>query len=157
MKSKILHFTSILLLTIFTIMSCQKEDEWVGIEGLNTESHIAEQLDSIFSHDNDCLTMIEDKGQLRAIFGSNNFQELDNCHQTPEINFNEHTLIVGKIQVFSISDDIASINLSSKNNKYKVEVLIDKCTECYSAIGYLYFWKVYPKLKPGYSYELVVN
>ena len=79
------------------------------------------------------------------------------CHEFSEINFSNYTLIVGKVQVYSISDAIASINLNSKDNSYKVEIVIDKCTECYGAIGSLYFWKLFPKLNTGYNFEMVVN
>lgn len=141
MKYGISHFTIVLILVFFTLISCQKEDEWISIAAVKTDNQLTEQLDSIFSADNNCLKMVESKSQLYALFSSNNFKELDDCHQTPEINFNDYTLIAGKVQVSSISDKIASIELTSKNSTYKVEVIIDNCAECYGGFGYLYFWK----------------
>jgi hypothetical protein len=151
------HVIFIALLAVFTIIGCEKEDEWTRIEYIKIENSIALQLDSIFSDDNNCLTMIEDKSQLRAVFSSGIFNDLDNCHENPKIDFNEYTLLVGKVHVYSISDKVASVNLSMHGNNYKVEVLIDKCTDCYGAIGYIYFWEVFPKLEAGYNYELIVN
>jgi hypothetical protein len=158
MKSiNIIHLTSVLFISIFIFASCQKDNECLQINSAEPEKELSEYLDSIFTRHNNCLTNFENDTLFHFIFSSNNFENIDNCHRISQVDFNNYTLVVGKVQVSSISDKLESINLSSKNKGYKVKISIDKCTECYAAIGYLYFWKLYPKLNSNYNCELVVN
>lgn len=157
MKPKDFSLISIFILAIIMFVSCEKESEWVKIDSVDAGIELSEHLDSIFSEQNSCLVNFDNENIIHAVYSANNIGNIDTCHEFSEINFSNYTLIVGKVQVYSISDAIASINLNSKDNSYKVEIVIDKCTECYGAIGSLYFWKLFPKLNTGYNFEMVVN
>lgn len=47
----------------------------------------------------------------------------------------------------SISDKIIHKQLfkCSDHTSYKNEITIEKCVDCWTALGYLYFWDIYPK------------
>ena len=145
-----------LVLCILIMSSCQKENEWVQIDSIQADLELTDYLDSIFSEQNSCLTIFDNDTLFHVIFSSDDIKSIDNCNEFSEVDFKEYTMIVGKIMVSSISDKLGPINLSSDSNKYLLEVSIDKCTECYAAIGYLYFWELYPKLNAQNNFEMIV-
>lgn len=154
----ILKLSTVLLFFTFISAGCQKDDdEWLQIEPINPNAQITEHLDSIFSMNNNCLLNFEDDTLIHTIFNYIDFKEIDSCHDLSEIDFDNYTLIVGKIKVASISDQISSIVLTTNNRNYKMEASIDKCVECYWAIGYIYFWRLYPKLQSNIEIKLSVN
>ena len=158
MKSKILKLSSIVLLLLFIGAGCQdNEIELIRIDSINTNAQISEHLDSIFSRNNNCLLNFEKDTLINTIFGFADFNEIDNCHDISEIEFDNYNLIVGKIKVASVSDKISSIVLTSNNSNYIIEVSIDKCVECWGAIGYIYFWRLYPKLQSEFEIKFSVN
>ncbi len=145
-------------------VSCSKDStksdgEWIQINPSELDNQTAAQLDLIFSRDNNFLLNFQEDTVLQVIFSHSDFGELDNCNTISEIDFDNYTLIAGKITVPSISDNISDISLSSSNirGSYKLEISIDKCVECYWAIGNLYFWRLYPKLNPGYKIDFSVT
>ena len=148
---------SISILSLFIFTACEKESEWVQINSVSAGAELNTHLDSIISAENSCLINFNNENVLHAIYSNNKIGEIDNCHEVSAIDFSSYTLIVGKVQVYSISDKIGFVNLNSKDNNYKIEVVIDKCTACYGAIGSLYFWRLYPRLKMGANFELDVN
>ena len=149
----------LLTLSLFlTMATCEKEDEWIQIESYNPDKQLGILLDSIFSQKNNCLLNFQADNVFHAIFSNSDFMEIDSCNNIPEIDFNEYTLIIGKIMVSSISDSISNITLSSNNtSKYELEVFIYKPDGRYAAIGQLYFWRLYPKLESENDFELLIN
>lgn len=158
MKSKVLKLSTIVLLYAFIGVGCQKEEaEWEQINPINPDANLNEQLDSMFSKENNCLINFEEDTIIYTIFSEADYNEIDSCNDISGINFEDYTLIVGKIKVASISDEISSIILTSNNSSYLIEVSIDKCVECWGAIGYIYFWRLYPKLQTEFETSLSVS
>lgn len=160
MNTTILKISFISLFLSLMVPGCEKEeDEWIVINSSTQNTGIANQLDIIFSEDNNCLLNFQKDTILHTIFAQNDVAGMDNCNSIPDIDFGEYTLIAGKIKVASVSDRISAITLTSNRAKdgYKLDVSIDKCDECFGAIGYLYFWRLYPKLNSKYNFELVVT
>lgn len=160
MKTTIFKISFIFLFLSLIGPGCEKEDdEWIEINPSNQTTGTANQLDIIFSEDNNCLLNFQGDTVLHTVFVPTTFMGMDNCNNIPEIDFGAYTLIAGKIMVASISDHISAITLTSNRAKdgYKLNVSIDKCDGCYAAIGYLYFWRLYPKLNSEYNFELVVT
>lgn len=160
MKTTILKISFIFLFLSLMGAGCEKEeDEWIVINSSTQNTGIVNQLDIIFSEDNRCLLNFQKDTVLHTIFAHNAFMGMDNCNSIPDIDFGAYTLIAGKIMVASLSDHISAITLTSNRakNGYNLDVSIDKCDECYGAIGYLYFWRLYPKLNSKYNLELLVT
>jgi hypothetical protein len=158
MKNHKIRFVSLMFLLAVICFACEKDDpEWVQINAVDVDDNLAAELNSTFSEANDCLVLTGDKSQMKVLFSKENFQELDTCQTVPVIDFDSYTLIGGKINVTSTSDEIASINLSLLDNTYKVEVILDRCSDCDEPHGFLYFWEVFPKLEYGYNYEFLVK
>lgn len=157
MKHKILILSTIILVFAFISAGCQKDDEWVQIDPISPRTQIRVHLDSIFSKNNNCLLNFEGDTLIHTILSYADFKEIDSCHDISEIDLDDYTLIVGKIKVSSISDKISSIILTSDNSDYIIEASIDKCVECYWAIGYLYFWRLYPKMQSEFEIKFSVN
>jgi hypothetical protein len=163
MKTAILKMGFIFLFLSLTGAGCEDNEnnggEWIKIGSLTTDVQLSTQLDVIFSEDNECLQNFQEDTLLHTFFTRNDVMEIDNCNTIPEIDFDKYTLIGGKIMVSSISDQISAINLTSNDikGKYKIEVSIYEPDGRYAAIGYFYFWRLYPKLESKYQIELSVD
>jgi len=160
MKTTIFKISAFVLLFALMGAGCEKdENEWIQIDPLVANAQLNTQLDLAFSKNNDCLLNFYKKDtDLFPIFSNEDLLKIDDCNTIPEINFSNNTLITGKIMVPSMPYSISTITLTSNIAKstYKLEVLIDKCNECYPTIGYLYFWRLYPKLNSKYKFELSI-
>ena len=153
-----LRLSIVIILITFLSMGCQKdEDVWEQIAPININTQISEHLDSIFSEQNNCLLNFEKDTLLHTIYGINDFDEVASCNNISEIDFDNYTLIVGKIMVSSISDSISSVVLTTNNCSYKIKATIDKCEECWGAIGHIYFWIIYPRLRSEFKTTFSVN
>ena len=161
MKTTLLKISFIFLLLSLMGAGCEKgNDEWSQIDPLVANTQLSTQLDLIFSKNNDCLLSFNEKDTiLSPIFSSEDLLKIDDCNTIPEIDFGNYTLITGKIMVPSMPYNISTITLisNSAESKYKLEVSIDKCNECYPTIGFLYFWRLYPKLNSKYKFELSIT
>lgn len=148
------------LFVVFMLMeaSCQHDEEHqTFIMPIELENDMRHQLDSIFSSENTCLINFSNDTVFHFLFSEEDFRNVDECNEITEIDFNKYTLVVGKIQVASINDSIFDIELFEEDKKYKIEIKIEKCTECYGAIGQLYFWRLYPDLSPYYEKNILVT
>lgn len=157
MKKHTKHVVSLIFLLSVICFGCEKDDEWSQISALNPDAGITAQLDAIVSADNDCLLMTSEPRQIKAIFASGSFTSVDNCNDTPDIDFSNSTLVVGKIDILSISDKIGSVSLSKLNTTYKIDIVLDRCSECEQGTGFAYFWKLYPKMELGSKLEMYVK
>jgi len=157
MQGKTINFTFLILLFVILNVSCGEDDlQWTQINAVTMDGSLVAELNSTFSEANDCLILTGNSSQMKVLFSNENFQALDNCNTVPVIDFDQYTLIGGRINVTSTSNEIASVNLSLLDNKYKVEVNLGACTEC-EPHGFIYFWRVFPKLEYGYTYDFDVN
>lgn len=158
MKKHKIHIVSLIFLLTVICFGCGEDDpQWSQINAVTVDGSLAAELNSTFSEANDCLVLTGNTSQMKVLFSTDNFQALDNCNTVPVIDFDKYTLIGGRINVTSTSDEIGSVNLSLLDNSYKVEVTLDRCTDCDEPHGFLYFWKVFPKLEYGYNYDFDVN
>ena len=160
-KSKLLAIFLLLLpLCVVLLGGCKKgEGESIQIDSLTLDEKTDIQLNSIISKNNNCLLNFQKDIVSHVIFNQSELNKLDNCNSIPEIDFSKYTLIVGKIMVSSISDNISAITLTSNETKatYNLEVSISEPDGCYAAIGHLYFWRIYPKLNAKYDFRLLVT
>lgn len=155
---KFLEFVITVMLVVLIGVGCREVDDGqIQIEPQMPSAQVVENLDSIFSSSNKCLSGFNEDTVLYTVFSHTQLESFDDCQDFSEIDFSEFTLVVGKITVSSISDSISTVTLTLNDNKYKVEVTINKCEECYAAIGSLYFWRLYPKLQTKFDIELVVR
>lgn len=160
MKAIIKKISLIFLLFILVGVGCEKEEgEWIKIDSLTLNEETDIQLNSIFSSNNNCLFNFQKDTVFHVIFNQNELRKFDNCNSVPEIDFSKYTLIVGRVMVSSISDNISSIelNLNKNNASYNLKVSIFEPEGRYGAIGYLYFWKVYPQLETTFDFKLSVT
>lgn len=152
------RLSTVIILITFLSIGCQKdEDIWEHIAPIDIGVQISEHLDSIFSEQNNCLLDFEKDTLFHTIYGINDFNKVASCNEISEIDFDNYTLIVGKIMVSSISDSISSVVLTTNNCSYKIEATIDKCVECWGAIGHIYFWIIYPRLRSEFETTFSVN
>lgn len=158
MTHKLVRFFLVSILFAFAFVSCSDDDDdWQQINALSPDANVAAQLDAIISADNECLIMTNNTRQIKLIYAAASFSSLDNCNDVPNIDFENSTLVVGKIEVISMSDNIGSINLSRLGNSYQMDVKLERCAECEGGSGFKYFWKLYPKLEMGTVPNLTVN
>ena len=161
MKPTIFKISAVVLLFALMEAGCEKEDnKWVQISPSVASTQLSTQLDLIISKNNDCILNFYEKDTvLSPIFSREDLLGIGDCYSIPEIDFENYTLITGKIKVSSMPYSISSITLlsDSSESKYKLEVLVDRCNECFPTIGFLYFWKLYPKLNSKYKFELLVT
>jgi hypothetical protein len=161
MKTTFIRLSAFVLLFALMGAGCEKEDDdWIEIDPFVANTQLSTQLDLIFSKNNDCLQISDKKDTvLFPIFSNEDFTKIDDCNTIPEVDFGNYTLITGKIMVPSMPYNISAITLisNSTESKYKLNVSIDKCNECYPTIGFLYFWRLYPKLNSKYKFELLIT
>lgn len=160
MKIKILKLSIIILLLSLMGVGCERDNGvWIQIDSLEPNKEIKTNLNSIFTDNNECLLNFQEDTVFNVFYSQDELKKIDTCNTIPEINFNEYTLIVGKVMVSSISDSITSIILTSNTTKarYNLEISIHEPVGRYGAIGYLYFWRLYPKLESDYNIKLFIN
>ncbi|MBW8332309.1 MAG: hypothetical protein K0M40_09845 [Prolixibacteraceae bacterium] len=160
MKATIKKISLMFLLFSLMGVGCEKEEgEWIQIDSLTLNEETDIQLNSIFSSNNNCLLNFQKDTIYHVIFNQNELRKFDNCNSIPEIDFSKYTLIAGRVMVSSISDNISSIILTSNKNNasYNLKVSILEPQGRYGAIGYLYFWKVYPRLETIFEFKLLVT
>jgi len=163
---KINLFTFFLLLLSLCVVllgaGCEKDDnlegEWIQIDSLMPDTQISGQLSSIFTENNNCLLNFQEDTVCHVIFNQEELKEIDTCNIIPDIDFEKYTLVVGKVMVPGMVSSISKVLLvyNSAKDMYKIEVSIDECEECYTVIGYLYFWRVYSRIESGYDFKLLV-
>jgi hypothetical protein len=123
----------------------KNESMWIAIYSSN-DIAIKKTLDGIFSENN---TLVKDVRSDTLLIINTKEEFLQVCNNTAysQIDFQNQCIVWGKIQTSSISNKILNKRLfaCSSSDSYKYEVVIDKCTECWTAIGSLYFWDIFPQ------------
>ncbi|WP_445956400.1 hypothetical protein [Yeosuana sp.] len=154
--------TLILTLYISTLLlNCSNSDdscEWKLIEPVFISNDInGDLINDIFSENNDKLNDID-----RNLLIINNEQELSEIYDGENnlgINFEKYFLIGGKFQTSSISNEILNEALFKRdyNSTYKYEITVKQCSECFTAIGNLYYWKIYTSMLNNENIELTIK
>jgi hypothetical protein len=139
-----------------------KDCEWTKLTSVSVEGQLKTTLDNVFSDNNELLKVIKSD----TLFVINNREEivgLQGFSEYPdrwmEFDWNNQCIIGGKIQTSSVSDEILSQQLSECLNQslYVYEIEVKKCTDCYWAIGYHYFWAVYPRKIDAKNVSLTIK
>jgi hypothetical protein len=134
---------------------------WETVNPVPVSDIFKQELDHVFSENNEIVKNIEGDTLLFVI---NNEQELKEIGyigglSSQAVDFANETVVWGKILTSSISDKIFDKQLSvcSSVNNYKYDVTIEKCTNCWFALGYLYFWEIYPVKINAEDILLIIN
>jgi hypothetical protein len=67
------------------------------------------------------------------------------CTPSLTIDFEKYMFLVSSINSPSISDSITNTVLKQHSGTLIYEVHLEKCTECWDALGKHWAWGVYPK------------
>ena len=97
------------------------------------------------------LYVINSKEELLAISG--------NINTVMDIDFENQSIIWGKFLTSSVSNTIASKQLLKCHpfSNYRYEISVKNCTECWTALGYLYYWDIYPQKININDISLIIN
>jgi hypothetical protein len=136
-------------------LSDEDEDEfstncdWQIIREVTLSSELQDKLDSVFSKKNVIFSALSYDTTMLII--NTQHQLLEYCNDNSvisQIDFENQTVIAGCFLTNSISNEILNRNLlyCEVNNKYKFEINVKYCAECYEALGFLYFWEIVPKI-----------
>jgi hypothetical protein len=121
---------------------------WNAVESVLLSEDLNIKLNTVFSEQNQLLkNVIGDT----IVFVINNEQDfLKVCDDQAIISgmdFEKYSIVWGRVLSSSISDKIDRKQLFEcpEYTRYKYDIAIEKCVECWTALGYLYFWDVYLK------------
>ncbi|MEW4923276.1 hypothetical protein [Algibacter sp. 2305UL17-15] len=139
---------NLMLAILFIIcMDCNEDDScnWELIESAPVNNTVNQNLlNEVFSNENDYFKDFGDT--LLIISDEQELFNISNIETDMGIDFEKYTLVGGKFRTSSISNEISTIALYKCNprSEYRLEVIVKQCTECFAAIGNLYYWKIYP-------------
>ena len=134
--------------------------EWVEIQQVVLTEQLKNDFDIIFSENNELVRNIEGDTLLFVINSKEDLLEISqNINTVIDINFENQSIIWGRFLTSSISNNIASKQLSIcyPSSNYKYEISVKKCTDCWEALGYLYYWGVYPQKININNVSLIIN
>jgi len=134
--------------------------EWIELKPVVLTEQLKNDLDIIFSENNELVKNIKGDTLLYAINSKEELLEISyNINTVIDINFENQSIIWGRFLTSSISNNIASKQLSVCyiSSKYRYEISVEKCTDCWEALGYLYYWAIYPRKININNVSLVIN
>ena len=134
--------------------------EWTELNPVVLTEQLKNDLDIIFSDNNELVKNIKGDTLLYAINSKEELLEISlNINTVIDIDFENQSIIWGRFLTSSISNNITSKQLSvchpSSNCRY--EISVEKCTECWAALGYLYYWAIYPRKINIKNVSLIIN
>jgi hypothetical protein len=106
------------------------------------------RLDDVFSGSNPLLGNSR-SNTLMVINHREDMVKLQGFSEYPdmwmEFDWDHYSVVGGKIVTSSVSDEILSQQLLAcfGTSLYQYEVEVKKCTYCFGAMGYHYFWAIY--------------
>jgi hypothetical protein len=121
--------------------------KWEQVPSVAPTNEQKSRLDNVFSDSNELLRGIQND----TLFAINNQKDMGKLQSSEYldiwIDWDNYSIIGGKIVTLSVSDEILSQQLSKRlgTSSYKYEIEVKKCTVCYWAIGHHYFWTIYDK------------
>lgn len=166
---KLKKFLILLFLLPFSITilgtGCEKDDDWITINPIDgIDQSLQNHLDYVFPllawtpTGDDCRVGFDADTVLYVISTQEEYDEIDLCPSDSKIDFDQYTLLVGKIQTSMIEDRLESVKLicNDSDSKYRVDAEIKKTEYGYTAHGNIFFWKLFQKLNTNYSIKLNV-
>jgi hypothetical protein len=147
------------IITLNVIKGNTQECEWEIIDPVKINDTFKMSLDSVFSESNELVKGLPDS----VVFIINDKESLlkicDNSEVCSQIDFDNQSILWGKLQTSSISDKIVQNRLSVCSDRplYKLEIVVEKCTECYWAISTLYYWGIYQEKMDEENILLSIN
>ena len=111
-------------------------------------------MDSIFSGKNNTLIEINCENPFECVlhYVINSQAELNEINpfdfEVNCVDFTKYTLIGGYFTVSGLYP-IMDITLTDKESVYDLNIHLDYSNGGFDAIGRMYFWRVFPKLKKG--------
>ena len=144
---------------VFSLISCHEDGDWDEVKKISPNENTQHVLDSIFSDQNSLITNREIDKLLIVINSLQDFNTISDGPDTIQLDFEKYALIGCKFTTSSISNTIADAQLLFHSNtmKYKYVVSVDKCESCWTAIGNLYSWGIYPKISQNENVELQIK
>ena len=130
---------------------CHNENtncEWTELKPVFLTEQLKNVLNIIFSENNELVKNIKGDTLLYAINSKEELLEIShNINTIIDIDFENQSIIWGRFLTSSISNNIASKQLSvcHSPSNYRYEISVEKCTDCWEALGYLYYWAIYPR------------
>ncbi|GEM_PF-6002569 len=146
MKKIFLIFT-----IVITIVNCSNNEEsscdWEVIPSIIVPQETENNLNKVFSKDNTILNNNDENNFILKITTKQQLNNLSDDELDIDVDFDKYFILGGRIQTSSISNRISihQLKVCNAQSSYNYEVIIEKCTECYPALGFLYFWNIYPK------------
>ena len=144
------------------IVTCtvNNECDWKKIQSNVLTEQLNTTFNVFFSSDNELVANIQGDTLLYVINNMDELLNLSNSLYTPiNFDFEKQSIIWGRIFTSSVSNTISSKQLfkCKSSSQYKYNVIVDKCIDCWTATGYLYFWEVYPRKIDVNKVSLIVN
>ncbi|MDR2805319.1 MAG: META domain-containing protein [Dysgonamonadaceae bacterium] len=135
---------------------------WEQITPVTPSNEQRNRLDNVFSGNNKLLGSI--KGDTLIVINNQaDMVKFQGFSEYPDLwmafDWENQTIIGGKISTPSVSDEILSRQLSECLNTslflYNIEV--KKCTSCWTAIGSHYFWAIYARKLNTENVSLIIK
>ena len=147
------------IIFLTTLLSCSKDAEWNKVKKISPDENTQHVLDSIFSDQNSLIANREMDKFLIVINNLQDYNTISDGPDTIEVDFTKYSIVGCKFKTSSISNTIAGAKLLYCGNtlKYKYVVNVDKCESCWTAIGNLYSWGIFPKITDKDNVILEVN
>ncbi|MDD3430399.1 MAG: hypothetical protein PHF38_00015 [Bacteroidales bacterium] len=130
--------------------------QWTFIDPILIGENLAQNLDVLFSDKNSLIRSYKDT----TLFIINTVEELNEIYSdslVPLVDMDTVTIVGVKILTSSISDSISSASLFKCDDKFKYEITINHCVDCWTALCYLYKWQVFKKLPERSGYSLILK
>ncbi|MGI6718351.1 MAG: hypothetical protein ACOX4D_04265 [Bacteroidales bacterium] len=160
-KSYSTLISTMLILLFIPFISCKKTNNETVIANQNNllDKAITEQLDSLFSPENDKLfDKLGGDTLFYVINSQEEWLELDICDEI-DIDFNKYTLIFGRVPSTSSPSEITKKELVYDEETdlytYNVEVFVNP--DGYTAFSHLYFWDIFEKIENDITFNLTYN
>ncbi len=142
-------FFSAIALWLFVATGCNKQEMRcdIALDVIKISNNAKVLLDSIISNKNTFLrTNLKDSLNIFVVNSKTDFKKKFNTDI--DIDFDTITIISGVVRTASISDKIDELVLYQCNTSeiFKLDISILIAKNGWTQIGYLYFWKAYPKI-----------
>jgi len=134
--------------------------EWTELKPVVLTEQLKNILDIVFSESNELVKNIKGDTLLYVINNKEELLEIShNINTVIDIDFENQSIIWGRFLTSSISNNIASKQLSvcHPSSNYRYEISVEKCTDCWESLGYLYYWAIYPRKINVNNVSLIIN
>jgi hypothetical protein len=133
---------------------------WNTLEPVLLPENLNIKLNTVFSEQNQLVKNVAGDTIVFVINNERDFLKIcDDQAIISGMDFEKNSIVWGRVLSSSVSDKIDRKQLFEcpEYTRYKCDVAIEKCVECWDALGYLYFWDVYPQLANNENIILTVK